>query len=716
MGPTGRDAVSNPFLAAYNRAMPTLSPSLIEAAPAILEASSEAIINVEVSGKILGCNNHFKSLVGVVEEKCVGLNISRLMPELDLQDGSTLRQDAYEPCKLMRLDGTSNWVLAKVIRVGTTELGYRTILIQDPEAVRRIIDRLDFIDSYDLKTGLYNRRKGILEFEQLQASNLKGGCFLLSLSICVQGQCPDIDLARVTQALKTHLLSLGNEQVAARLSSCEFFFLYSDDEVLSEAHCLNLLAAMQQDASLSGLSLELAFCEWSGTQRSPTSIVETLRSQLAPIDNPERFLESNFSESRHAPASFLDTLAAALDNNELVFFIQPQINTENRLVASGELLIRWTPTADEVILPSQFIDYLEEGPFADRFLAWSIEETVRILQRIKRETGDWIILSLNVAPNQFRESLLVDALIAACNAGGVPTEYIEVEITERILAVDHKQVLGVLKQLQRQGFKIAIDDFGTGYSSLSYLRMFPLDRLKIDRVFVTNLADNEEDRLISSAIASLAHVLGLEVVVEGVEKPEQASFLQTIGCEYFQGFLTGKPMPIDAFIHFYQQQKQDLTLIERTLEGSTHADVDQKSRLVTWKKSFSTDLVSVDNEHRDLIDALNQFTESYLNDPESVCYLDAIDLIGAETIKHFDHEEQAMRNISYPRYETHKEKHKSLIADLSKRRAEIEKDPSSVDFDEVLRYLKFWLLRHLISEDTHLHRHINRSSTENRNL
>ncbi|MEW8497152.1 MAG: EAL domain-containing protein, partial [Candidatus Thiodiazotropha taylori] len=261
---------------------------------------------------------------------------------------------------------------------------------------------------------------------------------------------------------------------------------------------------------------------------------------------------------------------------------------------------------------------------------------------------------------------------------------------------------------------IAIDDFGTGYSSLSYLRRFPLDRLKIDRVFVSNLEENEEDRLIVTSIASLAHILGLEIVAEGIEEPFQASFLKNIGCEYFQGYLTGKPMPVDAFIEFARHNPEHSEWLEEPSKFRSEHSLESKARKVKWKKSFSTDVVSVDNEHRALIDALNTFSDLYMKDPESIDITETLDVIALEAIKHFDHEEDVMFNIGYPRYEMHREKHKWLIADIAKRKLEISEHKQGTSFDEVLQYLKYWLLRHLVSEDTHLHRFINKPSSERR--
>jgi hemerythrin-like metal-binding protein len=686
-----------------------ISASILHAAPAILEASSEAIATLDPAGRVLSGNSRFYRLLNMVPQDGGLLNINQLFEETGLEALAEQSQDEYEPVRLTRPDASHRWVLVKVIRMTGSDAAYRTILIQDPEVIRRVIDRLDYVESYDVDSGLLNRRTGLAEFKQLQVSDRLGGCYLARLADAEEAQ-----VIAALVALSQHFKPIGGQQIICRYSALEILFVFALDVPLDKGACEAVVRRIQADSLLCADTLLLGYVDWSGRSEPVDAIIAQLRSRLTGLTDPrlvdDCWAKGSF-ESRNA---CIASMEAALNHDQFVFYIQPQIAAQTREVVGGELLIRWIAGDGEVIQPSRFVEYLEEGAFADQFLVWSIRQAAMILVQIKQATGCWRSLSLNVAPSQFTEDLLLHNLLKVFDEFAVPREYLEVEITERVLAEDPRQVMGVLRQLQNEGFRMAIDDFGTGYSSLSYLRQFPLDRLKIDRVFVTNLADNEEDRLISTAIASLAHVLGLEVVVEGVENAAQARFLQQIGCEYFQGYLTGKPMPVDAFIDFCENRPgQAADALSQTGFRQDGA-VDQNGSVLSWKKGFSTDLVSVDNEHRDLIEALNAVAAAYADDPGKVNLLEAVDMIGTETMRHFEHEEQVMRNIQYSRYEAHKEKHRWLIADLSKRRNALRVKGEPVDFDELMQYLKYWLLRHLISEDTRLHRFINRSSTERR--
>ena len=134
-------------------------------------------------------------------------------------------------------------------------------------------------------------------------------------------------------------------------------------------------------------------------------------------------------------------------------------------------------------------------------------------------------------------------------------------------------------------------------------------------------------------------MLGLEVIAEGVEEPFQAGFLKSLSCEYFQGYLTGKPMPVNEFVAFVKDNPKHSTWEAEPAEYLGARYLDKKPKPVKWKKSFSTDIVSIDNEHRALIDALNQFSDQYQNNPENFDVIQVIDGIASEAIKHFAHEE-----------------------------------------------------------------------------
>jgi EAL domain-containing protein (putative c-di-GMP-specific phosphodiesterase class I) len=156
-------------------------------------------------------------------------------------------------------------------------------------------------------------------------------------------------------------------------------------------------------------------------------------------------------------------------------------------------------------------------------------------------------VAVNLSARQFRQADLKDQVREVLNASGFDPACLELELTEGILMHHNEENMMALRAFKAMGLRIAIDDFGTGYSSLSYLQRFPVDILKIDRAFVMDLPANASSGAIVDAIVTLAHGLGLEVVAEGVETPEQLAFLQAHGCDEGQGYYFGKPMPLSEF-------------------------------------------------------------------------------------------------------------------------------------------------------------------------
>lgn len=167
-----------------------------------------------------------------------------------------------------------------------------------------------------------------------------------------------------------------------------------------------------------------------------------------------------------------------------------------------------------------------------------------------------IQVAVNVSSPHFRQGRLLSAVATALGETGMASPYLEIEVTESMLMEDIESAVEMLRYLKDTGVTISIDDFGTGYSSLSYLKRLPLDAVKIDRSFVQDLPNNNDDKAITSAIIAMARILGLKVVAEGVESHEQLEWLQEQGCEEMQGFYFGVPLPAREITQMLEAQSQ----------------------------------------------------------------------------------------------------------------------------------------------------------------
>ena len=198
-------------------------------------------------------------------------------------------------------------------------------------------------------------------------------------------------------------------------------------------------------------------------------------------------------------------------------------------------MIRWPQDEGDWIAPSVFIPIAEETGRIEPIGTFAIEQTASVLQGWRTQGIDNIPIAVNVSALQFRREDIANRLAAAVRAAGIAPSLLEVELTETGVMNNPLHAIDILQEIHAMGMTISIDDFGTGYSSLAYLKRFPIDKLKIDTSFVRDIATDPSDAAIVVAIITLAHVLNLTVIAEGVETEAQVAFLAAHGCDEFQG-------------------------------------------------------------------------------------------------------------------------------------------------------------------------------------
>ena len=239
-------------------------------------------------------------------------------------------------------------------------------------------------------------------------------------------------------------------------------------------------------------------------------------------------------------------LRRALDRQEFVLHYQPQVDLATGRLIGAEALVRWNHPTRGLLPPSDFLAAVENGLLAVELGAWTLATACAQAVEWRRLAPDFRI-GVNLFEAQFGSGTLSAEVRAILEATGLPAAGLELEVTENIILRRDGTMLAALQALHAEGVAIAFDDFGTGFASLSMLKTYPLDRLKIDRSFVTDIASDATDAVIVGAIAALGTGLGLEVIAEGIETPEQRDLLRIAGCRSGQGYLFGRPMPADAF-------------------------------------------------------------------------------------------------------------------------------------------------------------------------
>jgi diguanylate cyclase (GGDEF)-like protein/PAS domain S-box-containing protein len=240
-------------------------------------------------------------------------------------------------------------------------------------------------------------------------------------------------------------------------------------------------------------------------------------------------------------------LRRALEHGEFLLHYQPKVDVVSRRIVGAEALIRWEQPQVGLIHPMEFIPLAEETGLILPIGAWVMEEAFR-QQAAWRDAGlPPLKIAINISARQFRQDDLPELVARKLAATGADPAAFTFEMTESMVMHDVNSALMALRTLKDLGITLSLDDFGTGYSSLSYLRRFPIDEVKIDRSFITELHHNEDDAAIAAAVVAMAHSLGLSVVAEGVEIEEQFATLERLGCHEVQGYLLGRPLPAEAF-------------------------------------------------------------------------------------------------------------------------------------------------------------------------
>jgi diguanylate cyclase (GGDEF)-like protein len=234
-------------------------------------------------------------------------------------------------------------------------------------------------------------------------------------------------------------------------------------------------------------------------------------------------------------------IRAALENDTIYFNLQPQYNMAHEL-RGFEALARMKDTDGNFISPAEFIPIAEKVGLIDKVDSMVFKKAAHFFSSLTRNKGLDLILSINASVRHIMKNGFVQEIRELVDRSGISPDHLEIEITESILIDSADKALQYINQLRDMGIKFAIDDFGTGYSSLSYLNKIPANLLKIDKSFIDRINSNESSKQYVAAMISMGHIMGLDVISEGVEDSEQIEALRSIGCDLIQGFVWGRPM------------------------------------------------------------------------------------------------------------------------------------------------------------------------------
>ena len=542
----------------------------------ILQHSPTGILQYNPDLVITYCNDRLAQILQAPRAQLTGLdtkslNDQRVVPAL--RAALAGEEGYYAGEYVSTLSGHRLWVslTCAPLRNARGEIEGGIAIVEDTSEHRRSEEEILHLAYYDPLTHLPNRR---LLMDRLghalvtgRRSRTYGALMILDVDHFKRindTQGHDIGDRLLVEVAFRITACLRRADTVSRLGGDEYVVMLEDlgqveDRAAAEAEHIaeKVRLTLGQPYILGGSETEY-YCTASigltlfcSHDDSPEILLKQADVALYQAKDAGRNLVRFFSPAMQAAIDSRTSLETALrrglDKNEFQLHYQPQIDRAGRLIGA-EALLRWQPAGQAVVSPAQFIPLAEESGLivgigqwvldtaCDQLRAWADDPHTRDLQ-----------LAVNVSARQFHQPDFVEQVRHSLVASGADPSRLKLELTENVVLGNIESVIARMQELDRMGIGFSLDDFGTGYSSLSYLRQLPLDMIKIDQSFVRDIPGDPNSAAIVRAILAMSQSLGLLTIAEGVETPAQRDFLLQHGCTAFQGYLFGRPVPIEAW-------------------------------------------------------------------------------------------------------------------------------------------------------------------------
>lgn len=415
---------------------------------------------------------------------------------------------------------------------------------------------VDYLATYDELTGIYNKQAFYAKTKEMLLDNPDKNFDLLRINIERFKVLNDLFGESTGDKL---LRYIGKFLKEINLPLCVSGRLYADNFVVcyeagkgDSRRMINTLQMVADSFDINNRTI-LSFGLYRIDDKTLPVSVMCDRANMAlwkakgNFKNPYCEYDEKMRQQVLKEQKIINAMEMAIQNKEFTLYLQPKYDIEKGAIIGAEALVRWISLENGFISPGDFIPVFENNGFVyevDKFI-W--EESCRYLRKWLDEGREVHPISVNVSRIDLYDPKLVQHLVDLREKYQLPSQYLELEITESAYTEDPEQIITITRQLREAGFVILMDDFGTGYSSLNMLKDIQIDVLKLDMGFLKSSDYSAKGGNILTAILKMAESLKMQTIAEGVETKEQVEFLKSIGCKYVQGFYYSKPLPVDEF-------------------------------------------------------------------------------------------------------------------------------------------------------------------------
>lgn len=541
----------------------------------VIECSSEAILITDDKNKIVRVNSAFSQLTGYEEGEVLGkdpklLRSGRHTHEFYQQMWESMEEVGHWQGEIWdrRKDGSiyPKWMnISAITQEGNGSPNNYVALFSDITKQKKAENQIKYMVYHDTLTGLPNRALLEQRLNQAISSAEIEGTQIAIMQIDLDNfktindsmghYMGDQLLKEVSERLKNNF---RNTDLIARIGGDEFVIMLDKLTSLESVEVLagNIIKLFKEQFYVVNYSMHITpsigICSYPKDgenyeillQNSDTAMFHSKKEGR----NQYSFFISEMSYMAQQRLKLEYRMRVAIEKQDFIVFYQPQIDLKHHKVIGVEALVRW-PYGDTMISPVEFIPVAEDTGLIRPLGEWILNQSC-IDCKSWHDQGYHINVAVNLAAQQFEMGYLTSLVIKTLDDSGLDARYLDLEITEGTLMNNSKNAISILNSLKEMGIKLSIDDFGTGYSSLAYLKAFNIDKLKIDRSFVTGLPTDKDDVAIATAIIQMAKSLDLKIVAEGAETIEHIDFLKEKECDQIQGFYFAKPMPSDELMVF----------------------------------------------------------------------------------------------------------------------------------------------------------------------